>query len=660
MSSSILLDGHVGAGGNSAPPQAFLCPITQLLMEHPVTTANGNTFEYSAISRWLASHDTDPATNEVLPSKALSNALLVRSLIRDWAASNPDLAEDWRNDDAKEPPKDLSRSEAGSGVAARATSNGDLTNEASLGKVLSYKGTSARPTNAQRRATRPPAVVSNVSKRTYEFGRTADGQVQVRLASTAGAPATEWMLMPDPRATTLFETPQGLVFFDPEELHEVRTAIDVVAEGTRKPCKFQGNCTNNSCKYSHPFACRFGVKCRNRLNGECKFLHPDPSSVVPLGDEYPLNQECKYSTACTNKGCHFAHPCGRLSRSAPRVQKLLYATHNPDLSPIVNGPVALDLGPAPAAATHFSFQGEFVFFYTPYPGAWAKEHFRTTTVHRFDRKSRRYQKVGDYALDGHYCNAAVGSHQYFLLSWWPYEDEAMRAHWEAERQLRAQGKSLRSAKREVADLRQKARDKDKALASRNKAISNLTEQVKRKNGQIVRERKASAQAQRAAKEKHQQAQKAMQQRNAWLQAAVRRKDAHIMLQKEKAQRQQAEWESRRALRRQREEAWSQQRRAAARNRNERFRLLDPIHVYALAGGKSGTKKSDWHLVLDYHKGAHRLELSAPFPTDTRERKAQRLKVTEGDAVFEFDLVVPEDLAALGQLPIVPGRLCEGF
>jgi hypothetical protein len=86
-------------------------------------------------------------------------------------------------------------------------------------------------------------------------------------------------------------------------------------------------------------------------------------------------------------------------------------------------------------------------------------------------------------------------------------------------------------------------------------------------------------------------------------------------------------------------------------------------VYALAGGKSGAKQSDWHLVVDYHKGAHGLELSAPFHTDSMGRQGsstQRLKVTEGNVVFEFDLVVPEDLSSLGQLPIVPGRLCEGF
>jgi hypothetical protein len=71
----------------------------------------------------------------------------------------------------------------------------------------------------------------------------------------------------------------------------------------------------------------------------------------------------------------------------------------------------------------------------------------------------------------------------------------------------------------------------------------------------------------------------------------------------------------------------------------------------------------WH--VEYHKGAHGLELSAPFQTESMGRQgsstqSQRLKVTEGNVVFEFDLVVPEDLGSLGQLPIVLGRLCEGL
>jgi interleukin-1 receptor-associated kinase 4 len=75
----------VGGGGSSdsgAPPPSYLCPITGLLMEHPVTTANGNTYEYAAIAQWLSSHNTDPVTNAALASKTLTKALLVRSLIQ--------------------------------------------------------------------------------------------------------------------------------------------------------------------------------------------------------------------------------------------------------------------------------------------------------------------------------------------------------------------------------------------------------------------------------------------------------------------------------------------------------------------------------------------------------------------------------------------------
>jgi hypothetical protein len=607
----------------SNPPDSFLCPVTRLLMEHPVTTANGNTFEYAAIARWLSSHDTDPATNEVLKSKTLSKALLVRSLIQDWVASNPHVAPKFRNKNAVEPPDDMSGS--GDQQASQGSSmhvSASLTNEASLHKVLTYKGASAKPTKAQQRAAAPPAVTSAATGCTYEFGRGPSG-TQVRLDGHGA-----WVSSPDLRATSVFTTPQGLIFFDPQELHEVR----VTSEGgggpsggdtTAAECKFKGSCTNRTCKYSHPFACRFGTQCKDPDG--CKFRHPDPSSVVPLGDTFPLSRECKYSVACTQKGCHFAHPKGRLGRSSPRVQKALFATHNPDLTPLAGGPVAVDMGTAPRDATHFSFQGEFVFFYVPYPGAWAKEHFQAVTVHRFDgAKSQRYQKVGDYNLDGHYCNAAVGSHQYFLLSWWPFEDEAMRAHWEASRQLRVQGKSLQSAERDAARLRQALQAKDAELAGKDSTIVGLRAAVQRKDAQIAR-----------AHQQRQQEHKARQQRR---------------------QDQAAERASRQALRRQQEATWRRQRRSAAAARSERFRMRDPIHVYALAGNTSGTKAADWHLVLDYHKGAHGLEIFAPHGAE----HAQRLKVTEGEVVFEFDLVVPGDLSSLGPLPIVPGRLCEGF
>ena len=136
-----------------------------------------------------------------------------------------------------------------------------------------------------------------------------------------------------------------------------------------------------------------------------------------------------------------------------------------------------------------------------------------------------------------------------------------------------------------------------------------------------------------------------------------------------AERKKQEWLERRQLREAaREQAIRAARERAERNhadRIERFRLKDPIHIYALAGGAAGNSAKDWTLILDYHKGAHSLELSPPSSAKAAgigvsERPLQRLRITEHSKVFEFELCAPTDLRTVGRLPIVPGLLCEGF
>ena len=58
-------------------------------------------------------------------------------------------------------------------------------------------------------------------------------------------------------------------------------------------------------------------------------------------------------------------------------------------------PLALDM---PARATKFQFEGEFVFFFVPYAGAWAKNHFETCSVHRLSCKAGGHRHVGEYQL----------------------------------------------------------------------------------------------------------------------------------------------------------------------------------------------------------------------------------------------------------------------
>ena len=74
-------------------PDAFFCPIRQLLMADPVVTCDGHTYEREAIAAWLARKDTSPLTGAPLAHKNLVTNGMARSMIREFAERNPTLAE---------------------------------------------------------------------------------------------------------------------------------------------------------------------------------------------------------------------------------------------------------------------------------------------------------------------------------------------------------------------------------------------------------------------------------------------------------------------------------------------------------------------------------------------------------------------------------------
>ena len=74
-------------------PKEFLCPITQEMMDDPVTTTDGHAYERREIFRWLCTHNTSPLTGATLPNKFLTPALALRQLIAAFKAEHPDLVD---------------------------------------------------------------------------------------------------------------------------------------------------------------------------------------------------------------------------------------------------------------------------------------------------------------------------------------------------------------------------------------------------------------------------------------------------------------------------------------------------------------------------------------------------------------------------------------
>lgn len=70
-------------------PTGFLCPITQDVMEDPVVTADGNSYERAAIEHWLRTHNTSPLTNLALPSTSLLPNISLRHSIEEWRGQQP-------------------------------------------------------------------------------------------------------------------------------------------------------------------------------------------------------------------------------------------------------------------------------------------------------------------------------------------------------------------------------------------------------------------------------------------------------------------------------------------------------------------------------------------------------------------------------------------
>ena len=70
-------------------PEFLVCPITQEVMDDPVITSDGHTFERSAIEAWLSNNSTNPMTGGEIPSKALTPNFALRDACAAYKAKQP-------------------------------------------------------------------------------------------------------------------------------------------------------------------------------------------------------------------------------------------------------------------------------------------------------------------------------------------------------------------------------------------------------------------------------------------------------------------------------------------------------------------------------------------------------------------------------------------
>jgi hypothetical protein len=69
-------------------PEAFICPITQEIMNDPVVASDGHTYERTAIEMWLQTHNSSPMTGLQLINKQLTPSHTLKSMICEFIDDN--------------------------------------------------------------------------------------------------------------------------------------------------------------------------------------------------------------------------------------------------------------------------------------------------------------------------------------------------------------------------------------------------------------------------------------------------------------------------------------------------------------------------------------------------------------------------------------------
>lgn len=74
-------------------PERFICPLTLEIMEHPLMTRAGHSFERVAILNWLRRNDKHPLTRESLSLRDLVQNEALKKEITNWKAKHGNILE---------------------------------------------------------------------------------------------------------------------------------------------------------------------------------------------------------------------------------------------------------------------------------------------------------------------------------------------------------------------------------------------------------------------------------------------------------------------------------------------------------------------------------------------------------------------------------------
>jgi len=180
----------------------------------------------------------------------------------------------------------------------------------------------------------------------------------------------------------------------------------------------------------------------------------------------------------------------------------LYAVFNCEGTPC--SPVAIPLPNAPNAS-RYKFHGNVLIYFFEYPDS-TGVHFEKILVFRFDIQRGEFVMDGEFKLRNNYINCATATDKYLLISYWPYDVEAVKRVVEHLAKEKAAQAIIRNQEAEIARLQGRVIQLSERVDVLTKA-----EELRKKEMEEYRKREAALRQEReAALEKSRQMEAAYQ------------------------------------------------------------------------------------------------------------------------------------------------------